>query len=71
MLAVLVLYILSLGPVLYFTMGRGLPPEQQRMIEAFYEPIEWLQQTPLEKPLTAYHRWCGELGLRKRASSEP
>ena len=54
----LVLYVLSIGPVVAF-LDRSRPsPAIDQYFEAFYVPVVWLHDhTPLEKPLEKYLDW--------------
>ncbi len=57
-----VLYFLSVGPVMLWVRSRlavGAPPQSLSVIVTVYGPMEWLyDHTPLHKPIGIYlHLW--------------
>jgi hypothetical protein len=57
-LAVPVLYVLSIGPAFYYVEKNGTPRPTPAWLENFYEPVVWMHdQTPLKKPLELYVDW--------------
>jgi hypothetical protein len=69
---ILVLYVLSSGPVLMLMEKRRIAPDN-RFFEVFYTPLDWAYtETPLRKPLGIYlHLWTdvydknGEIRIEK------
>ena len=56
-----VLYVLSLGPVVYLETSGQLPGNVEYW-QAFYAPINWLvRNSSLEGPLDAYTDWWESL----------
>ena len=49
-----VLYVLSVGPAVRVVRGLEDQSPILRIAEAFYSPLEWTLNTPLQKPLDAY-----------------
>lgn len=65
LVALPILYILSIGPVAYTMEKSGvrLSPEMNTALGVVYMPIGALAQyTPLEKPLMKYVQWWTDLG---------
>ncbi|MDB6121165.1 MAG: hypothetical protein JWQ71_158 [Pedosphaera sp.] len=57
---VLLLYVLSYGPVagIVFRRGGAVTPRTARALIIIYTPVYWLSdQTPLKKPLQSYVGW--------------
>ena len=59
--AVLVLYVLSVGPVCYFEIRGRLPHPRPHWLNVVYEPLYWLFKTPLGKPFDAYLNWWASI----------
>ena len=50
--AVLVLYMLSVGPVLYLAERGTIPVSLHKGLQDFYRPLEWIYfNTPLRAPI--------------------
>ncbi|MGV3533470.1 MAG: hypothetical protein ACO1QR_13975 [Chthoniobacteraceae bacterium] len=64
MIALPILYVLSIGPVAHmFGRSSHINPQINSAVNAFYKPLELLHEhTPLQAPLDAYVRWWMELG---------
>lgn len=56
-----VVYVLSIGPVAAMDCGGLLPLGAREVLELVYAPLIWLcDNTPLDGPLEAYvELWCG------------
>src|SRR4051812_16238514 len=56
--AILLLYVLSLGPVTKMH-TQGVWKRPPAWLSTFYTPFNWAMQTPLSKPIGMYlHLWC-------------
>ena len=65
LLLLMVLYVLSYGPVMYLTLKGVVPPDPKAQRETFYKPLYWLQDnTPLREPLHSYELWW--VGLARK-----
>ena len=61
-LAVLLLYVLSYGPLLVLMHNGTIPPAAHKWLDGFYSPVRWLYvYTPLGEPLRAYTIWWGKV----------
>jgi hypothetical protein len=64
LVALPILYVLSIGPVFYAFEKSGVPisPEMDAALTVFYTPLRLLcQHTPIEEPLVAYVKWWAYL----------
>ena len=64
-LKLLVVYMLSFGPVHALYSSHRLEGSMAGGLAAFYQPLQWLrEQTPLGKPMAAYDDWWQRLLAR-------
>jgi hypothetical protein len=67
LIALPVLYVLSIGPVVYWVDGRGvqLPPQAQTALRIFYAPLlVSMGLSGLESPFVTYLQWWADLAKR-------
>lgn len=58
LLALLVVYVLSFGPVHALYSSDRLQGPIPKDLTTFYKPVNWLyENTPLGKPMTAHDEW--------------
>jgi hypothetical protein len=56
---ILILYALSIGPVMMMVDKKSIPPRTDQILEKFYAPLDWAySETLLHKPIGIYlHLW--------------
>ncbi len=70
--AVPVLYILSIGPLWYLVERGTIPEPIPKGLEVFYKPLAWIHDnTPLRRPLDAYVDWWINAALAASTPSAP
>jgi|GEM_PF-2525424 len=58
LLLLLVVYLLSLGPIHALYSSRRLPGTMPAVLAAFYKPADWLNaNTPLGRPMAVHDDW--------------
>ncbi len=58
LLMLLLLYVLSFGPIQALYSSNRLEGPFPQALTTFYKPVNWLyEQTPLGKPMRAYDDW--------------
>ena len=61
-LQLLVVYLLSHGPVLALYSSQRIHGPVPNAVTVFYHPLHWLyEHTPLGRPMTAYDGWWKHL----------
>jgi hypothetical protein len=55
--AALVLYVLSFGPVAGLYMNSRIPESAVLALAIIYMPLSFLEKTPLKVPMEGYLRW--------------
>jgi hypothetical protein len=74
LLVLILLYVLSLGPVMYFEARRSLQRFGSRALPSFpkvYTPLlACASRTPLEMALLNYRSWCLQKAIQSRAERE-
>ena len=69
LVGMLVLYVLSVGPVFYVAARFDL---YSRALNTFYAPLFWFTNyPPARRPIMAYSTWWWEFGLRYRQKISP
>jgi hypothetical protein len=64
-LAALLLYWLSIGPVFYLEAIGRVPGSWEPWLNDFYRPLDWLHDhTPMWAPMNAYGRWWLKLAIK-------
>jgi hypothetical protein len=67
-LAVPVLYVLSIGPVSYLEATKAYTISQGSRLDRFYGPLGTaMQRTPLDEVLLSYVAWWTELGEKRQS----
>jgi hypothetical protein len=66
LLAIPVLYVLSIGPVSYLQTTTGFTISQGSKLDRFYGPLGTaMARTPLDEPLLTYVGWWTRLGEKR------
>lgn len=68
LVALPILYVLSIGPVAYLTLTGAMPASVPSWTRQFYAPLDWLEHTPLRQPLDSYMAWWLRLAINQDPS---